>query len=333
MSGTAAPLIAANWKMHKTVAEPRTSSTRFLPRDRRARGRPTSWSARRSPRSRRRSIARRRSAVKVAAQNMHEADSGAYTGEISASMLLEPASTAVILGHSERRQLFGETDEALAPRSPPRSRAGSSRSCASARPRTSARRGETEAGPAPPARGRPRAGGRSSSLPTVVIAYEPIWAIGTGQDRHARAGRRRRSGSSARSSPSATRTPPTQVRILYGGSVKPDNAAELLAQPDDRRRPGRRRQPRARGLRWRSAKPRVVSLPPGRRRAARTLRGAGDPRRLGARARLAPATRSRWPTRRSSTSSGRATRTRSCRRRAATSGCPTARWATPRSAT
>jgi len=110
------PYIAANWKMHKTVAEAAEFVDALLPQ----------IAATQSdvvicpPFTALGAVVERRygTAVKVAAQNMHEEDAGAYTGEVSAAMLVELDVEAVVLGHSERRQLFGETDEALARKVP-----------------------------------------------------------------------------------------------------------------------------------------------------------------------------------------------------------------------
>src|SRR4051812_39536494 len=110
------PYIAANWKMHKTVAEAADFVDALLPR----------ISATQHdvvicpPFTALSAVVERRygTAVKVAAQNMHDEESGAFTGEISAPMLVELDVEAVILGHSERRQLFGETDGALARKVP-----------------------------------------------------------------------------------------------------------------------------------------------------------------------------------------------------------------------
>src|SRR5262245_58303004 len=110
------PLLAANWKMHKTVAEAAQFVDSLLPRIAATQHDvllcpPFLALAEVVERS-------RGSAVRVAAQNMHEDESGAFTGEVSAPMLLEADVDAVILGHSERRQFFGETDEALARKVP-----------------------------------------------------------------------------------------------------------------------------------------------------------------------------------------------------------------------
>src|SRR3954468_8373562 len=113
---TRRPLLAANWKMHKTSAEAREFVASFLPRLVRedvdvvlCPAYLSIWAA---------GEAVSGSAVTVAAQNMHEAEQGAFTGEVSAPMLKEAGVAGVILGHSERRELFGETDVALARKVP-----------------------------------------------------------------------------------------------------------------------------------------------------------------------------------------------------------------------
>jgi triosephosphate isomerase (TIM) len=227
--GSRRVLIAANWKMNKTNAEAEAFLDQFLPE---AGGRgdvdvaicPTFTALR--------TVADLTSATAVmaGAQNMHEEDSGAFTGEVSAPMLLELGVEAVILGHSERRELFAETDAALQRKVPTALRAGLLPILCV---------GETE---------EERAAGQTERklrhqiqtdlaeideglLAGVVIAYEPIWAIGTGntatadQAQDAIAFVRALLGD--RSAAAAER-----VRILYGGSVNARNAAELLAQQD-----------------------------------------------------------------------------------------------------
>ena len=153
--------------------------------------------------------------VAVAAQNVHWEDEGAFTGEISPPMLRELGVYGAIVGHSERRQYFGETDETVGKRARAALAAGLS---------VIACVGETEA---------EREAGETEDVlrrqvsvlepdENLVVAYEPVWAIGTGK----------------------TATPELaqeahafiksllDVPLLYGGSVKPDNASELLAQPD-----------------------------------------------------------------------------------------------------
>ena len=222
------PMLAANWKMHKTIEETERFLSEFLP------GLPPD-----GPEivicppflSLKATVEHcAQSRVKVAAQNMHEADSGAFTGEVSAPMLLEVGVDGVILGHSERRQHFAETDEALARKVPAALEAGllpilcvgEKEAERDAGEMEAVLRRQVEADLAEVDSGR---------LAEVVIAYEPIWAIGTGrtatpeqaQDAIALI----RELVSARDSGAGA-----AIRILYGGSVKPDNAAELVCEAD-----------------------------------------------------------------------------------------------------
>jgi triosephosphate isomerase len=219
------PYLAANWKMNKTVAEAAAFVDGLLPLIAATRHDvvlcpPFTALSEVVERS-------RGSAVRVAAQNMHEESSGAFTGEVSAPMLVEFDVEAVILGHSERRGLFGETDEALARKVPAALAAGlepilcvgESEEARDADRTEAVLESQLEAD---------LAAVDPADLARVVIAYEPIWAIGTGrtatpdQAEAAIASIRdvvRRQGGAAE-----------QVRILYGGSVKPDNAGELLAR-------------------------------------------------------------------------------------------------------
>jgi triosephosphate isomerase (TIM) len=153
--------------------------------------------------------------IAVAAQNVHWEAEGAYTGEISPQMLLELGVYGAIVGHSERRQYFGETDESVGRRAAAALEAGLSVIACVGELEEERERGETEdvlrrqLAPLDP-------------HDNLVVAYEPVWAIGTGK----------------------TATPELaqeahafvksllEVPVLYGGSVKPENAEELLAQPD-----------------------------------------------------------------------------------------------------
>jgi triosephosphate isomerase len=221
-------VLAANWKMHKTTEETEAFLAEFLPRAE-APG-PEVVICPPFPSLRTAVELSLQSRVRVAAQNMHEEPEGAFTGEVSAPMLIELGVRDVILGHSERRQHFGESDVALARKVPAALDVGLEPILCV---------GESEA---------QRDGGGTERVLTrqieadlanvadqrlgrVVIAYEPIWAIGTGrtatteQAQEAIALIRRLVA--ARSSDAAR-----VVRILYGGSVKPDNAGELIAQPD-----------------------------------------------------------------------------------------------------
>jgi triosephosphate isomerase (TIM) len=154
----------------------------------------------------------------VYAQNVHWADEGAFTGEISAPMLLELGVAGAIVGHSERRQYFGETDETVARRAFAAANAGLGVIACVGESEEERQSGQTELVLRIQVEAIKDAVGTNERL---VVAYEPVWAIGTGK----------------------TATPELaeeahafiksilDVPVLYGGSVKPDNAAELLGRP------------------------------------------------------------------------------------------------------
>jgi len=221
------PYVAANWKMHKTVAEAAQFVDALLPRIAGTRSDvvicpPYLALSEVVERS-------RGSAVRVAAQNMHEERSGAFTGEVSAPMLLEADVDAVLLGHSERRQYFGETDEALARKVPAALAAGlepilcigESEEARDADQTQAVLQRQLEAD---------LAAVEPTELAGVVVAYEPIWAIGTG--RTASPEQAQEAIAFIRDTLRIHGASAEQVRILYGGSVKPGNAAELMSQPD-----------------------------------------------------------------------------------------------------
>ena len=168
-------------------------------------------------------------AVKVAAQNMHEEEAGAFTGEVSAPMLLELGGAAVILGHSERRQLFGETDEALARKVPAALAAGLEPILCVGETEEARDAEQTEAVLERQIQAD-LAGVEGAEMSRLVVAYEPIWAIGTG--RTATPEQAQEAIAFIRDMLRARGGDAEQVRILYGGSVKPGNAAELMSQAD-----------------------------------------------------------------------------------------------------
>ena len=173
------PVIAANWKMNKTIEETERFLAEFLPGVPEAGVDVVICPSYPSLKAAVEHCAQSR--VRVAAQNMHEADSGAFTGEVSAPMLLELGVDGVILGHSERRQHFGETDEALARKLPAALAAGLEPILCVGESEAERDAGETERRADAADRRRPRARSTRSRLGDVVIAYEPIWAIGTGR--------------------------------------------------------------------------------------------------------------------------------------------------------
>jgi triosephosphate isomerase (TIM) len=229
MSADRTPLIAGNWKMHKTVAEAEEYIAALLPRVSSADGVdiaicPTFTALQAMVDS------TRGSRVAVYAQNMHQADHGAFTGEVSAAMLTELGVHGVILGHSERRQLFGETDRALAQKVPAALAAGLLPVLCVGETEEERERGDTERKLRHQVQ-EDLARVETERLGDIVIAYEPIWAIGTGQvatpEQAQEAIAFVRALVADRSREQAQRT-----RILYGGSVKGENAAELLTLPD-----------------------------------------------------------------------------------------------------
>ncbi len=221
------PYIAANWKMHKTAAEAAQFVDALLPRIAATQHDVVIC----APFTALTAVVERRygTAVKVAAQNMHEEESGAFTGEVSATMLVELDIEAVVLGHSERRQYFKETDEALARKVPAALAAGLEPILCVGESEEARDAGQTD-GVLERQLHADLAGVEPVRLAEVVIAYEPIWAIGTGRTATPEQAQEtiayirdvlRQQGAEA-----------DAVRILYGGSVKPGNAAELLSQPD-----------------------------------------------------------------------------------------------------
>jgi triosephosphate isomerase (TIM) len=172
----------------------------------------------------------RGSGVGVYAQTMHQAESGAFTGEVSAPMLAEVAVDGVVLGHSERRQYYGESDRALQEKVPVALAAGLTPILCVGESEEEREAGDTERKLRHQVQ-EDLEKVETERLADVVIAYEPIWAIGTGKVATPEIAQEAigfvRALVADRSPEAAER-----VRVLYGGSVKPDNAAEILAQPD-----------------------------------------------------------------------------------------------------
>ncbi len=222
------PYLAANWKMHKSIEEAEAFLGAFLPKVASEGPEVVICPSFLALKSTVEHCAQSR--VKVAAQNMHEADAGAFTGEVSAPMLREVGVDAVILGHSERRQYFNETDVALARKVPAALAAGLEPILCVGETEAQRDGEETEAVISHQVQ-VDLAEVASEGLDRVVIAYEPVWAIGTGRtatpEQAQEAIRFIRDLVRARDQGAAER-----VRIVYGGSMKPDNAAELIARPD-----------------------------------------------------------------------------------------------------
>jgi triosephosphate isomerase len=226
---TRTPFIAGNWKMHKTIAEAEAFVAALLPRIADVENVDVALCV---PYTSLQAVvdSTRGSRIEVYAQNMCEAPQGAFTGEISAAMLTELDVHGTLLGHSERRQFFGETDRVLQLKVPAAREAGLKPMLCVGETEEEREAGDTER----KLRHQVQEGLEKvprDRLTEVAIAYEPIWAIGTGQvATHDQAQdaiafvRALVAGFDKEAS--------EQVRVLYGGSVKADNAAELLALPD-----------------------------------------------------------------------------------------------------
>ena len=222
------PVIAGNWKMFKTQAETRAYFAALVPLvagsthcDIIVAPPFTALAAA--------SEATKGTAVSIAAQDMHGEPEGAYTGEVSAAMLLEAGCRAVIIAHSERRQFFGETDESANVKVKAALAAGLTPILC-----VGELLAEREAGRTEEVLGRQFRGGvaalTGAEFSRIILAYEPVWAIGTGKtatpEMAADAHRFLRQQAAEAFTPECA----AGLRILYGGSVKPDNIKGLMAQ-------------------------------------------------------------------------------------------------------
>lgn len=225
------PLIAGNWKMYKTIAEARDFAKEFK---RIYKGKESPKVAICAPFTQLEALVEefKDSDIGVGAQNVHFADEGAYTGEISLAMLLEIGVDYIIIGHSERRQYFGETDESINNKLKhifwdsqivPILCVGEN-----LKEREEGRAAEVVKIQLE----KDLADLTADKVATMVIAYEPIWAIGTGKTATPeQAGEMctliRNTVSEIYDAETASR-----VTVQYGGSVKPENAGEILNMED-----------------------------------------------------------------------------------------------------
>jgi triosephosphate isomerase (TIM) len=224
------PYIAGNWKMHKTSGEARAYVEELVPLVADAADRVdvalcvpfTALAACVE--------AARDTPVRIFAQTMHQAPEGAFTGEVSAPMLVDLGADGVVLGHSERRALFAETDRALQDKVPRALEAGLEPLLCVGETEEERENGDTER----KLRAQVQEALRDvpdDRVSDVIIAYEPIWAIGSGKS--ATADQAQEAVAFIRALVADRHeSAAEEVRILYGGSVKPDNAEELLGLPD-----------------------------------------------------------------------------------------------------
>ena len=169
--------------------------------------------------------------IRLGAQNAHWEDSGAYTGEISAPMLRYWGVDFVICGHSERRQFFGETDQAVAKRAKAVISSKMTAVVCVGETKEQFEAKETEAVVSQQLRASLEGIG-PADLDNLIIAYEPVWAIGTGLAATAEIAGSVHAKIRAELSQLYPADKAAGVSILYGGSAKPDNVAELLAEQD-----------------------------------------------------------------------------------------------------
>ncbi|MBV9211504.1 MAG: triose-phosphate isomerase [Acidobacteria bacterium] len=225
------PVIAGNWKMYKTIAESVETALALKPLVANANHcevviAPVFTALK--------TVADRLegSNIKVSAQDCStETEHGAHTGEVAADMLKDAGASVVIIGHSERRQYYCETDESVSRKTRAALAAGLTVIMCVGEMLEEREAGQAEAVVSKQLRGG-LGGLTATDLPRIIIAYEPVWAIGTGrtatpeqaQEMHAFIRRVFRAEHSAQAA--------DDVRILYGGSVKPDNISGLMKQED-----------------------------------------------------------------------------------------------------
>jgi len=223
-------LIAANWKMHKTIAE----AVAFVESLQREVGDYNDREVIIAPPYTALSAVRNalwRKDFKLAAQNFHWEEKGAFTGEISGAMLKDVGCDGVIIGHSERRQLFGETNEMLLKKVAGAFRGGFLPILCVGEVLEEREGGRTftvvgsqlEQG---------LAGLPADQARQLALAYEPVWAIGTGRTATPDQAQEVHAFIRERCVALWDKTVANSMRIMYGGSVKPDNVDSLMAQPD-----------------------------------------------------------------------------------------------------
>ncbi len=222
------PVIAGNWKMYKTQAETRAYFAEFSSLVSGV----THCEVIVAPPFTALAAAveaTKGTAISIAAQNMHWEKEGAFTGEISAGMLVEAGCRAVIIAHSERRQFFGETDERANKKVKAALAAGLTPILCVGELLAERESGRTETVLGTQFRGG-TAALTGAEFSRIILAYEPVWAIGTGRtatpemaaDAHRFLRQQAAEGFTAERA--------AGLRILYGGSVKPDNIKGLMAQ-------------------------------------------------------------------------------------------------------
>ena len=220
------PIIVGNWKMNKTIAEAQEFIAAIDPivHDHATFGVATSFIALQS------SVAAAKNLI-VAAENCHFKDSGAFTGEVSVPMLQEVGAKWCIIGHSERRQMFGDTNETVNLKAKRLVAAGITPILCVGESLEQFEAGETEAWVRTQVK-ECLAGLSPKAVEDLVIAYEPIWAIGTGKNATKEIAEATCAIVRDEVCKNFGKLVADKVRVQYGGSVKPENIADYMAEPD-----------------------------------------------------------------------------------------------------
>ena len=224
------PVIAGNWKMYKTQAQARAYFAEFKPLVAASRhceivvAPPFTALAASAE-------AAKGSSITIAAQNVYWASEGAFTGEVSPPMLLEAGCGAVVIAHSERRQFFGETDETANRKVKAALEVGLQPILCVGELLSEREANQTEAVLERQFHGS-LAALTSSELSRIIVAYEPVWAIGTGRTATPEIAEQAHGFLRELAAKVFSAEDANALRILYGGSVKPDNIKGLMAQDD-----------------------------------------------------------------------------------------------------
>lgn len=223
------PIIAGNWKMNNTIAAAEKLITELKPLVKDAKAEVVicvPYTA-----IQKAAELTKGSNIKVGAENVAWADKGAFTGEISAEMLKEVGAEYVIIGHSERRQMFGETDETVNKRTVQALKNGLKPIVCVGETLSERETGKTESVVKRQTEGAFN-GLTADDMKDVIIAYEPVWAIGTGKTATAEQANETIKYIRSVVCDIFGEKTANELRIQYGGSMNPANASSLMAQPD-----------------------------------------------------------------------------------------------------
>ncbi|WP_026811620.1 triose-phosphate isomerase [Arenibacter latericius] len=222
-------IVAGNWKMNKNLAETETLLTQLS-----AKMPETNAEVMVAPTYVNLTAAKsalKSSSIQVIAQNMHFAESGAYTGEISGDMLLGIGVDTVIIGHSERRAFFGETDEILA-KKVKAALAKNMRVMFCFGEELADRKSDNHFAVVENQLKNALFDLDASDWSKIILAYEPVWAIGTGETASPEQAQEMHAFIRKAITEAVNAEVANKVSILYGGSVKPNNAEEIFSKPD-----------------------------------------------------------------------------------------------------